>query len=136
MIKILVLCTGNSCRSIMAEAMLNHLGAGRVFASSAGSAPAGFVHPKSIEALLRSGIECTEPNSKSWDEFAGSSFDVVLTVCDNAAGETCPAFGGAYKKLHWSIPDPAQAQGTEQQIDEAFDRVLMLLRQRIEDELL
>lgn len=120
----------------MAEALINQLGAGKILASSAGSTPAGFVHPKSIEALRRSGVVCPAPRSKSWDDFKESSFDVVLTVCDNAANETCPSFQGGYKRLHWSIPDPAQAEGTEQEIDEAFDNTLQLLRTRIEAELL
>lgn len=134
--KILVLCTGNSCRSILAEALINQLGAGRMVAASAGSAPAGFVHPKSIEALRRNGVNCSEPRSKSWDGFKNSSFDLVLTVCDNAASESCPSFQGTYNKLHWSIPDPAQVEGTEQEIDEAFDNTLQLLKARIEAELL
>ena len=120
----------------MAEALINQLGAGRILASSAGSEPTGFVHPKSIDALKRNGVVCPEPQSKSWDGFTGSSFDVVLTVCDRAANESCPNFQGAYKKLHWSIPDPAQAEGTEQEIDEAFDNILQLLKARIETELL
>lgn len=120
----------------MAEALINQLGAGTLLASSAGSKPAGFVHPKSIEALMRNGIACPEPRSKSWDEFSDSSFDIVLTVCDNAASESCPAFPGGYQKLHWSIPDPAQVSGTEQEVEEAFDATFRLLQERIESELL
>ena len=93
-IKVLVLCTGNSCRSVMAEALINHLGRGRYQAWSAGSAPAGYVHPKSIEALQRHDIPSGQPRSKSWDEFAAQSFDLVITVCDQAAGESCPLFPG------------------------------------------
>lgn len=133
---ILVVCTGNSCRSIMAEALLNHLGAGTILAYSAGSTPAGFVHPKSIAALKRNDIACLEPASKSWHEFTEFSFDVVLTVCDSAANESCPVFAGNYRKMHWSIPDPAGVQGSEQEIDKAFDDTFLLLRQRIEAELL
>lgn len=134
--KVLVVCTGNSCRSIMAEALINQLGAATVRAASAGSTPAGFVHPKSIAALRRNGVSFSEPRSKSWDDFTRASFDLVLTVCDNAANETCPNFQGTYNKLHWSIPDPAQVEGSEEEIDEAFDGTLKLLRERIEDELL
>ncbi len=83
--RVLVLCTGNSCRSVMAEALFNHLGGGDVVAFSAGSQPAGYVHPKSIETLKAHGIEAGTPRSKSWDEFAGQSFDLVVTVCDQAA---------------------------------------------------
>lgn len=133
---ILVLCTGNSCRSIMAEALINQLGAGRYQAVSAGSFPAGYVHPKSIETLARHGVDCPAPRSKSWDEFAGWEFDLIITVCDQAANESCPVFSGACKKLHWSTPDPAKAEGDEQVITQAFDEAFMLLRDRIENELL
>ncbi len=130
---VLVLCTGNSCRSVMAEALINQLGKGRYQAASAGSFPAGYVHPKSIETLKRHGIDPGQPRSKSWDEFAGKSFDLVITVCDQAAGETCPFFPGKPKKLHWSTPDPAKATGTDAEIEAAFDQAFSLLRIRIED---
>lgn len=134
--QVLVLCTGNSCRSIMAEALINQLGAEQYQAVSAGSAPTGQVHPKSIEALRRQGIEVDQPRSKSWDEFANRNFDLVITVCDRAAGESCPVFPGAPRKLHWSTPDPAEATGSEDRVDQAFDEALQLLRDRIEQELL
>lgn len=134
--KILVLCTGNSCRSIMAESLINQLGEGRYAAVSAGSFPAGYVHPESIRALTRNGIEPSEPRSKSWDEFAGQPFDYVITVCDQAANEQCPAFLGKYQKLHWSTPDPAKAEGSTEDIRQAFDDALQMLKSRIEDELL
>lgn len=129
--RILVLCTGNSCRSILAEALFNHLGQGRFDAVSAGSHPAGYVHPGAIETLVRHGIDPGQPRSKSWDEFAGQSFDLVVTVCDAAATETCPVFSGAVKKLHWSTPDPARETGTEADIRAAFDRVFDMLMDRI-----
>ncbi len=131
--RVLVLCTGNSCRSIMAEALFNHLGNGQIEAVSAGSNSAGYVHPKSIETLKLHGIEAGEPRSKSWDEFAGQKFDLVVTVCDAAAAESCPAFLGPAKKLHWSTPDPANATGTEAQIDAAFDEAFAMLKNRIQD---
>ncbi len=131
--KILVLCTGNSCRSVMAEALINHLGQGRYESVSAGSFPAGYVHPKSIETLERHGIKTGNPRSKSWDEFAGQSFDLVITVCDQAAGESCPIFPGKPKKLHWSTPDPAKAIGREEEINAAFDEAFDMLKSRIED---
>ena len=132
-IKVLVLCTGNSCRSVMAEALINHLGRGRYQAWSAGSAPAGYVHPKSIEALQRHDIPSGQPRSKSWDEFAAQSFDLVITVCDQAAGENCPLFPGKPKKLHWSTPDPGKAIGSEADIDAAFDKAFLMLKNRVED---
>ena len=132
-LKVLVLCTGNSCRSVMAEALINHLGRGRYQAWSAGSVPAGYVHRKSIETLKRHGINPGQPRSKSWDEFAQQSFDVVITVCDQAAGESCPLFPGKPKKLHWSTPDPAKATGSEAEIDAAFDKAFLMLKNRVED---
>jgi arsenate reductase (thioredoxin) len=131
--QVLILCTGNSCRSIMAESLMNHMGRGRVQAWSAGSSPAGYVHPQSLQALKRHGIDPGRPYSKSWNEFAGQPFDLVITVCDQAAGESCPIFPGKPMKLHWSTPDPAKAQGTEAEIEAAFDRVFFLLKARIEE---
>lgn len=129
----LVLCTGNSCRSVMGEALINQLGKGRFQACSAGSHPSGHVHPKSIETLKRHGIEPGQPRSKSWDEFGDQTFDLVITVCDQAAGESCPFFPGKPKKLHWSTPDPAKATGTETEIQAAFDQAFLMLKSRIED---
>lgn len=129
---VLVLCTGNSCRSIMAEALINHLGAGNYKAFSAGSKPTGQVHPLALETLRMHDIPVSEPRSKSWDEFASTPIDIVITVCDNAAGEACPAFLGEQKKLHWSTPDPAKATGSEEVIHAAFSNVFSLLKQRIE----
>ncbi len=131
--RVLVLCTGNSCRSVMAEALFNQLGTGKIEAVSAGSNPAGYVHPKSIETLKRHGINAGTPRSKSWDEFVGQNFDLVVTVCDAAAAENCPVFLGPVKKLHWSTPDPAKATGTDVQIEAAFDEAFNMLRARIED---
>jgi protein-tyrosine-phosphatase len=133
---VLVVCTGNSCRSVMAEALVNHLGKGRYRAVSAGSFPAGYIHPKSIETLHRHGIEVDKPYSKSWDKFAGQHFDLVITVCDQAASESCPVFMGNYTKLHWSTPDPAKTEGTEEEIDAAFDEAFEMLKARVENELL
>lgn len=132
-LNVLVLCTGNSCRSVMAEAIINHFGRGRYRAWSAGSVPAGYVHPKSIETLQRHGMDPGQPRSKSWNEVAAQSFDLVITVCDQAAGETCPFFPGSPKKLHWSTPDPAKATGSEADIDAAFDRAFFMLKSRVEE---
>lgn len=136
MMNILVLCTGNSCRSIMAEALINELGKGKLQSVSAGSKPAGFVHPKSIEVLERHGIKADNPRSKSWDEFEGRTFDIVITVCDAAAAESCPVFFGQHKKLHWPTPDPAAVTGSEEDINAAFEHAFTLLKSRIESELL
>lgn len=133
---VLVLCTGNSCPSVMAEALINHLGAGNYKAVSAGSKPAGYVHPKSIETLKRHGIEAGHPRSKSWDEFESQNFALVITVCDAAASEACPIFLGSHKKLHWPTPDPAAATGSEEEINAAFDEAFAMLKTRIEKELL
>jgi len=116
----------------MAEALINHLGGGRFQAWSAGSSPAGYVHPHSIQALKRHDVDPGQPYSKSWNEFAGQPFDLVITVCDQAAGESCPIFPGKPSKLHWSTPDPAKAHGSEEDIEAAFDRVLLMLKERIE----
>lgn len=120
----------------MAEALINQLGRGRYNAVSAGSNPAGYVHPRSLETLKRHGIEAGEPCSKSWDVFEGISFDLVITVCDAAAAESCPVFLGKHEKLHWSTPDPAASTGNEEEINAAFDEAFNMLKARIESELL
>jgi arsenate reductase len=130
-LKVLVLCTGNSCRSIIGEALFNHLGQGRITAFSAGSKPAGQVHPKSLALLQAKGISTAGFRSKSWDEFAGTPIDIVITVCDSAAGEACPVFTGAPVKAHWGVPDPAHATGTEEEIMAAFEGAYKTLEARI-----
>ena len=117
----------------MAEALFNQLGNGCYEAVSAGSKPAGYVHPRSLETLTRHGIDPGNPLSKSWDEFAGQHFDLVVTVCDQAAAEICPLFLGRAEKLHWSTPDPAKAKGSESDINASFDEAFLMLKQRIED---
>lgn len=131
--KVLVLCTGNSCRSVMAEALINHLGQGRFQAWSAGSHPAGYVHPRSITTLKRHGINPGRPRSKSWNDMTSQPFDLIITVCDQAAGEACPIFPGQPRKLHWSIPDPGSMIGTEDETNTAFDQTFFLLKSKIED---
>ena len=132
-LKVLVLCTGNSCRSIMAEALINDLGRGRYRAWSAGSVPASYVHPKSIETLKRHSIVPGQSRSKSWNEFTEQSFDLVITVCDQAAGESCPLFPGTRKKLHWRTPYPAKVTRSEAEIDAAFDKTFFMLKNRVEE---
>jgi arsenate reductase len=115
-LNVLFLCTGNSARSILAEMYLNHAGRGHFRAFSAGSFPEGEVHPLSLETLREAGIPVVGARSKSWDEFAKTDaprMDLVVTVCDNAAGEVCPIWPGAPAKAHWSFPDPAAAEGSK-----------------------
>lgn len=112
-LSVLFVCTGNSCRSILAEGLLAHHGGNRARAYSAGSNPAGFVQPLAIETLANRGIELPDARSKSWDEFAGQALDCVLTVCDAAAGEACPLFAGPALQAHWGVPDPAAFEGDE-----------------------
>ena len=133
--EVLVLCTGNSCRSIMAEALINALRGDEYHAVSAGSHPTGEVNPEAIATLKRHGIDPGTPGSNSWDDFAGRHFDLVITVCDQAAAEPCPVFLGPAKKLHWSTPDPARATGTKVEITRAFEAAFALLKQQIETEL-
>lgn len=131
MLKVLVLCTGNSCRSVMAEGLLNHYGAGRIQAYSAGSFPTGNVHPMSLATLKAHGMKAEGYRSKSWDEFTGQPMDAVITVCDNAAGETCPLFLGAPVKAHWGVPDPAHYQGAAAEVETEFTRVFAMLERRV-----
>ena len=130
---VLFLCTGNSARSIIAEALMNHDGAGHFRAYSAGSYPKGAVHPMALKVLSDLGIATQGLRSKSWDEFAGPgapAFDFIFTVCDNAAGETCPLWPGHPITAHWGIEDPAAVEGEEQR--EAFMQALRYLRRRID----
>lgn len=112
---ILFLCTGNCCRSQMAEALLRHLGGDRFRSFSAGSHPAGFVHPLTIETMRRLGVSTIGLHSKHWDEFAQTEMHIVLTLCESAAGQPCPVFTGPDVKAHWGLPDPAFAPGTDEE---------------------
>lgn len=131
---VLFLCTGNSARSVLAEAILNHLGGGRFKAHSAGSFPKGQVHPLTIETLKKHKFETDGFRSKSWDEFAkpGSPpMDFVFTVCDNAAGEVCPIWPGHPITAHWGFPDPAAIEGADEVKQAAFDRTFREISQRL-----
>lgn len=128
---VLFLCTGNSCRSILAEATFNHLAPDGWHALSAGSQPTGHVHPRSLALLAREGIANAGYHSKSWDNLPLTP-DIVITVCASAAGETCPAYLGPVLRSHWGVEDPAKAVGTDAQIDAAFMTAYQLLRARIE----
>ena len=126
--KVLVLCTGNSCRSAMAEALINDLGQGRYRAWSAGNVPAATVHPKSIETLRRHSIDPGHPRSKSWYEFAEQSFDLVITVCDQAAGESCTLFPGKPQETALECAGPGQSHWIVRDIDAAFEKVFLCSR--------
>ena len=129
---VLFLCTGNSARSILGEAIMNKLGEGRFKAYSAGSQPKGEVHPMALSVLNGLGYETEGMRSKSWDEFAGPDapqFDFIFTVCDNAAGETCPVWIGHPMTAHWGIEDPAAVEGDEQRA--GFIQALRYLSNRI-----
>jgi arsenate reductase len=129
---VLFLCTGNSARSILAEALMNRMGEGRFHAYSAGSFPKGDVHPQALALLEELSFETLGLRSKSWDEFSepdAPNFDFIFTVCDNAAGETCPIWPGRPMSAHWGIEDPAAVEGSGQR--EAFERALHYLSNRI-----
>jgi arsenate reductase len=131
---VLFLCTGNSARSILAEALLNHWGRGRFRGFSAGSFPRGQVHPLTLALLDKLGLSLPEARSKSWDEFArpdAPAMDFVFTVCDQAAGEVCPIWPGNPVTAHWGVPDPAAVEGSEEARMAAFRQALHLLDARI-----
>ena len=132
---VLFLCTGNSARSVLAEATLNHHGVGRFRAYSAGSKPSGKVHPASLRLLQRMGLPTEGLRSKSWDEFAQDGtpkVDFIFTVCDNAAGEQCPLWLGSPVTAHWGVEDPAACTGNEAEQDKLFAQVCQQLTVRIQ----
>ncbi len=126
-INILFLCTGNSCRSVLAEATFNYLAPTEWQALSAGSQPTGKIHPRSLALLAREGIPTEGLHSKSWDALPVTP-DIVITVCASAAGETCPAYLGPAVRAHWGVEDPAHATGTDKEIDAAFEHTYRVLR--------
>ncbi len=132
---VLFVCTGNSARSILAEGLLNRLGAGRFVAHSAGSHPTGLVNPHALVALRALGMSGCGFRSKNWDEFAQAGApapDYVFTVCDNAAGEMCPVWPGTPATAHWGVPDPAAVVGTDSEKARAFMATALALQRRIE----
>ena len=134
-LNVLFLCTHNSARSVMAEALLAVLGKGRFAAFSAGSTPSGRVNPFAIEKAKSIGYQPAEFRSKSWDEFAAagaSQMDIIITVCDDAAGEACPFWPGHPATAHWGFPDPSRAEGGDAEKRVAFDKVFHAIRRRIE----
>src|SRR5690625_622788 len=120
---VLFVCTGNSARSLIAEALANSLGHGRLQAFSAGSKPAGRIHPQAKRLLQSTGLDTTGLRSKSWDEFSGPDapvMDLIITVCDRAVGEACPVWPGHPLTAHWSVPDPGAASGSPEKVEKAF----------------
>lgn len=133
--QVLVLCTGNSARSILGEVLFNKLGKGRFIAHSAGSKPAGRVNPFALEMLQQQGLSIAGLRSKSWEEFAAPGapeIDFVFTVCDNAAGETCPIWPGKPATAHWGIPDPAAVEGDDAHKRAAFRKAFEQMARRIQ----
>ncbi len=131
---VLILCTGNSARSIMAEALFNTIGGGKFKAYSAGSFPSGKVNPFAIEQVQVTGYDTKNLRSKSWDEFAkpdAPQMDFVITVCDNAANEICPVWSGSPITAHWGFEDPAAVEGTDEEIKAAFRKIFHQIRTRI-----
>jgi len=131
MLKILILCTGNSCRSVLGEALINHLGKGRFQAFSAGSHPTGKVNANALATLARHGISTEGFSSQSWDEFDDKDIDIAITVCDSAAGEVCPVYLNNVVRAHWGLPDPAHVTGSAEVIEAAFEATYAALEKRI-----
>lgn len=131
MLKILILCTGNSCRSVLGEALINHLAGGRLRAFSAGSRPLGKINTNALATLKRNGIATEGFISQSWNEFADAGIDIAITVCDSAAGEVCPVYLNSTVRGHWGLADPAHVSGTEEEIAAAFQATYNALEHRI-----
>ena len=131
MLNILVICTGNSCRSIIGEALFNHLGQDRVKAFSAGSQPLGRLNAGAVALLQRHGISTEGFSSKSWEAFENHAIDIAITVCDNAAGEICPLYLRPVPKAHWGLSDPGHVKGADEEVKAAFEATYRAMERRI-----
>ena len=128
---VLVLCTGNSCRSVMGEALFNHLGQGRFKAWSAGSNPIGRINAGALATLARHGLPTEGYTSKSWEALVGIDFDILIAVCDSAAGETCPVYLSSAVRTNWGVADPGHVEGSPETIEAAFEATFAILQHRI-----
>lgn len=131
--KVLYICTHNRCRSILSEAITNHVAGDVITAKSAGSQPVGEVHPLSLKYLNEAGIPTEGLKSQSWDEFEAFAPDLVITVCDSAAGESCPVWFGKSVKVHWGLSDPSKLTGSEEDIARAFNDTIAQISARVTD---
>lgn len=132
MLNVFVICTGNSCRSVMGEALFNQLGQGRLQAFSAGSHPIGRINAGALATLKRHGLQTEGYQSQSWGDFEAIPMDIVITVCDNAAGETCPVYLSKAVRAHWGVSDPGHVEGSEEEKIAAFEQTFGILKQRVE----
>jgi arsenate reductase len=132
MLNIFVICTGNSCRSVMGEALFNHLGQGRINAFSAGSHPIGRINTGALATLKRHSLPTEGYKSQSWEDFEDQTMDIVITVCDNAAGETCPVYLSKAVRAHWGVSDPGHVEGTEDEKIAAFEKTFEILQLRVQ----
>ena len=131
MLNVFVICTGNSCRSVMGEALVNHLGQGRLKAFSAGSNPIGRINTGALATLQRHNLPTKGYQSQSWEDFEDTSMDIVITVCDNAAGETCPVYLTKAVRAHWGVSDPGHVEGTDEEKIAAFEQTFATLKLRV-----
>lgn len=130
--KILYICTHNRCRSILSEGITNHLSQGKLLARSAGSQPSGEVHPLSLHFLKQQAVDIQGLESQSWDDLESFEPELVITVCDNAAGETCPLWFSRAVKIHWGLADPSKLQGSDEMKQQAFEACIDEIKQRVE----
>lgn len=132
MLNVFVICTGNSCRSVMGEALVNHLGQGRLKAFSAGSHPIGRINTGALATLKRHNLPTEGYQSQSWEDFEDTAMDIVITVCDNAAGESCPVYLTEVVRTHWGVSDPGHVEGTAEEKIAAFEQTFSILKLRVE----
>ena len=132
MLNVFVICTGNSCRSVMGEALVNRLGKGRAKAFSAGSHPIGRINTGALATLKRHDLPTEGYQSQSWEDFEATPMDIVITVCDNAAGETCPVYLTQAVRAHWGVSDPGHVEGTDEEKIAAFEQTFATLKLRVE----